>query len=62
MVEFWSYKQEYNKYNKQILKIIDKTLKKGSVFFSAELDNFEKNLSKNIEQIMESQLVVEPKL
>ena len=42
MVEFWSYKQEYNKYNKQILKIIDKTLKKGSVFFSAELDNFEK--------------------
>ena len=46
MVEFWSYKQEYNKYNKQILKIIDKTLKKGSVFFSAELDNFEKKFIK----------------
>ena len=41
MIEFWSYKKEYNKYNKQILNIVDKTLKKGSVFFSTELDNFE---------------------
>ena len=46
MIEFWSYKKEYNKYNKQILNIVDKTLKKGSVFFSTELDNFEKNFIK----------------
>ena len=46
MVEFWSYKKEYNKYNKQILGIVNKTLKKGFIFFSTGLDNFEKNFIK----------------
>ena len=33
MIKFWSYKKEYIKYKKQLLKNIDKTISKGNIFF-----------------------------
>ena len=49
MIKFWSYQDEYRKYKKNILKRLDNSLKKGSIFFGEELIKFEKNLiwSKN---------------
>ena len=44
MIKFWSYKKEYIKYKKQLLKNIDKTISKGNIFFGDELKKFEKNL------------------
>jgi len=42
MIEFWTYKKEYSKLKKIILKKIDKTLSNGITFFGKELDAFEK--------------------
>ena len=44
MINFWSYKKEYQKNRKKFLKKIDQTLSRGTVFFGDELDKFEKNL------------------
>jgi dTDP-3-amino-2,3,6-trideoxy-4-keto-D-glucose/dTDP-3-amino-3,4,6-trideoxy-alpha-D-glucose/dTDP-2,6-dideoxy-D-kanosamine transaminase len=46
MIKFWSYKQEYKKYRKQFLKIVDKSIQKGIIFFGDELEKFEKNFTK----------------
>jgi aminotransferase EvaB len=46
MINFWSYQDEYRKYKKDILKRIDNSLKKGSIFFGEELIKFEKNFVK----------------
>ena len=46
MIKFWSYKKEYIKYKKQLLKNIDKTISKGNIFFGNELKKFEKNFIK----------------
>ena len=43
MISFWSYKREYNKINRKILKKIDQVLLKGNIFFGSELKKFEKN-------------------
>ncbi len=42
MINFWSYKKEYQKNRKKFLKKIDQTLSRGTVFFGDELDKFEK--------------------
>ena len=47
MINFWTYKKEYQKYRKKIISKIDKTLSKGSIFFGDELKKFEKNFLKN---------------
>ena len=46
MIDFWSYKKEYKKYKKDILKSIDNALIKGNIFFGDELLKFEKNFTK----------------
>ena len=46
MIEFWSYKREYQKYKNQFIKSIDKTLSNGVIFFGNNLKKFEKNFSK----------------
>ena len=46
MIKFWSYKKEYIKHKKQLLKNIDKTISKGNIFFGNELKKFEKNFIK----------------
>ena len=46
MIKFWSYQDEYRKYKKNILKRLDNSLKKGSIFFGGELIKFEKNFIK----------------
>jgi len=46
MINFWSYKEEYSKYKKEILKKIDQSLSKGTIFFGEELYRFEKNFIK----------------
>ncbi len=46
MINFWSYKKEYSKYKKEILKKIDQSLSKGTIFFGEELYRFEKNFIK----------------
>ena len=40
MIKFWSFKKEYNLNKKIFLRAIDKTLKKGNIFFGKELLNF----------------------
>ena len=42
MINFWSYKEEYNKYGKSYLKEINKTIKKGNIFFGNQIKKFEK--------------------
>ena len=42
MINFWSYKKEYQKNRKKFLRKIDQTLSRGTVFFGDELDKFEK--------------------
>ena len=42
MINFWSYKKEYKKYKKKVLKRIDQTLLRGTIFFGDELNKFEK--------------------
>ena len=42
MIKFWSYKKEYTKLKKKIIKKIDKTISSGVIFFGKELKTFEK--------------------
>ena len=46
MIKFWSYKEEYNKIRKKILKNIDYTLNKGNIFFGEQIIKLEKNFAK----------------
>tara|TARA_B100001029_G_C15002555_1_gene419025 strand:- start:55 stop:1182 length:1128 start_codon:yes stop_codon:yes gene_type:complete len=46
MIKFWSYDREYKKYKNSILKNVNKTLKKGNIFFGHQLKIFEKNFIK----------------
>ncbi len=46
MIKSWSYKEEYKKNRKTILKAIDKTLLSGDLFFGKQLANFENNFKK----------------
>ena len=46
MMSFWSYKNEYKKYNTKLRKIFDKTLRKGQIFFGKNLSEFENNFKK----------------
>ena len=43
MINFWSYKREYKKISRRILRSVDKVLLKGNIFFGSELEKFEKN-------------------
>ena len=42
MIKFWSYQIEYQGFKKILLKSIDKSIKRGSIFFGEELNKFEK--------------------
>ena len=46
MIKFWSYKAEYKKYKKILLKNIDKTISKGEIFFGKQIETFEKKFIK----------------
>lgn len=46
MIKFWNYLREYKKNKKVFLYEIDKTLKKGNIFFGNQLKKFEKNFIK----------------
>ena len=46
MINFWSFRPEYKKYRKNILRIIDKSLNSGVTFFGNNLRNFEKNFTR----------------
>ncbi len=46
MIKFWSYEREYRKYKSSILKNIDNTINKGSIFFGNQIETFEKNFIK----------------
>ncbi len=46
MINFWSYKREYSRYKRSILKSIDATLSRGNIFFGNELKKFETNFAK----------------
>ncbi len=41
MINFWSYKKEYQKNRNKFLRKIDQTLSRGAVFFGDELNKFE---------------------
>jgi len=43
VIKFWSFESEYKKYRKNILKIIDKSLSSGLIFYGNNLINFERN-------------------
>tara|TARA_B100001250_G_scaffold404245_1_gene419913 strand:- start:708 stop:1838 length:1131 start_codon:yes stop_codon:yes gene_type:complete len=46
MIKFWSYKKEYLKNKKNILNVIDRSIRSGSTFFGKNLSDFEKNFTK----------------
>ena len=46
MIKFWSYQIEYQGFKKILLKSIDKSIKRGSIFFGEELNKFEKKFIK----------------
>jgi dTDP-3-amino-2,3,6-trideoxy-4-keto-D-glucose/dTDP-3-amino-3,4,6-trideoxy-alpha-D-glucose/dTDP-2,6-dideoxy-D-kanosamine transaminase len=46
MINFWSYKDEYNKYRPIFNKFFDQTLKNGQIFFGSNLKSFENNFIK----------------
>ena len=46
MKTYWSYLEEYKDLKKKILISIDKTLRRGKIFFGKELSNFEKQFIK----------------
>ena len=46
MINFWSFRSEYKKHRKNILRIIDKSLSSGVTFFGNNLRNFEKNFTR----------------
>jgi aminotransferase EvaB len=46
MINFWSYKKEYQKYRSKFTKFFDQTLKNGQMFFGPNLKNFEYEFTK----------------
>ena len=46
MIKFWSYQEEYQNIKNVLLKSIDKSIKRGSIFFGKELKRFEKKFIK----------------
>ena len=46
MIKFWSYEREYKKYKIPFLQGIDKTIRKGNIFFGDQLKTFEKRFIK----------------
>ena len=46
MIKFWSFESEYKKYKKNILKIIDKSLSSGLIFYGNNLINFERDFTR----------------
>jgi len=46
MIKFWSYKREYLKYKKQIIKSVTQSINSGTIFFGNELKKFEKTFTK----------------
>tara|TARA_B100001029_G_scaffold178595_1_gene185732 strand:- start:116 stop:1249 length:1134 start_codon:yes stop_codon:yes gene_type:complete len=46
MIKFWTYKNEYSKYSKKLLKVINDTINNGTIFFGKELNKFEKKFKK----------------
>ena len=46
MIKFWSYKREYSKYKKQLIKKIIQSISRGTIFFGNELKKFEKDFTK----------------
>lgn len=46
MIKYWSFQEDYKKNKNKILNGISKTLNKGNIFFSKQLDMFEKNFTK----------------
>ena len=46
MINFWSYKREYDKYRPKFNNFFDQTLKSGQIFFGPNLKNFEDNFIK----------------
>ena len=46
MSNFWSYKKEYKKLRKVILRSVDKSLSSESIFFGNELDKFENEFNR----------------
>jgi aminotransferase EvaB len=46
MIKFWSYKREYLKYKKQIIKSVTQSIDSGTIFFGNELKKFEKIFTK----------------
>ena len=46
MINFWSYKREYKKYKKTLIKNINRVIEQGNIFFGNELNSFEKNFIK----------------
>tara|TARA_B110000483_G_scaffold131243_1_gene157073 strand:+ start:2886 stop:4022 length:1137 start_codon:yes stop_codon:yes gene_type:complete len=47
MIKFWSYQLEYKAIRKQLLRSVDTTIKRGSIFFGKEQEKFEKNFIKS---------------
>ncbi len=43
MIAFWSYKNEYNKYNSKLNNFFNQALRSGQIFFGQNLKNFEYN-------------------
>ena len=46
MINFWSYKREFKKYEKTLFRGIKRSLNSGTTFFGKELENFERNFIK----------------
>ena len=46
MIKFWSYEREFKKFQKSIIKNIEKTIKYGNIFFGNEINSFEKEFIK----------------
>ncbi len=46
MINFWSYKEEFKRYEPILINIFQRTLKKGQIFFGKNLSSFEKNFKK----------------
>ena len=46
MIKFWTYKREYKKIRTELLKKIDKSINRGTIFFGKELLKFEKDFVK----------------
>ena len=42
MIKFWTYKREYKKIRTELLKKIDKSINRGTIFFGKELLKLEK--------------------